>query len=140
MTGRSLGIDFGLARVGVAMSDPMGILASAVETLNWNGEDAAWIKARLLEICEKNKVVRIVMGLPKRTDGKESATEQMARAFGTELAELTALPVIFQDERYTTALASRVLRTSAVKAKNKRGVIDQVAAEIILQAYLDAQR
>lgn len=140
MTGRSLGIDFGLARVGVAMSDPMGILASAVETLNWNGEDAAWIKARLLEICEKNKVVRIVMGLPKRTDGKESATEQMARAFGTELAELTALPVIFQDERYTTVLASRVLRTSAVKAKNKRGVIDQVAAEIILQAYLDAQR
>ncbi len=140
MTGRSLGIDFGLARVGVAMSDPMGILASAVETLNWNGEDAAWIKARLLEICEKNKVVRIVMGLPKRTDGKESATEQMARAFGAELAELTALPVIFQDERYTTVLASRVLRTSAVKAKNKRGVIDQVAAEIILQAYLDAQR
>lgn len=140
MTGRSLGIDFGLARVGVAMSDPMGILASAVETLNWNGEDAAWIKARLLEICEKNKVERIVMGLPKRTDGKESATEQMARAFGTELAELTALPVIFQDERYTTVLASRVLRTSAVKAKNKRGVIDQVAAEIILQAYLDAQR
>lgn len=140
MTGRSLGIDFGLARVGVAMSDPMGILASAVETLNWNGEDAAWIKARLLEICEKNKVVRIVMGLPKRTDGKESSTEQMARAFGAELAELTALPVIFQDERYTTVLASRVLRTSAVKAKNKRGVIDQVAAEIILQAYLDAQR
>lgn len=140
MVGRSLGIDFGMARVGVAMSDPMGILASAVETLNWNGEDAAWIKARLVELCEKNKIERIVLGLPKRTDGKASATEDAARAFGAELADLTALPVIFQDERYTTVLASRVLRTSAVKAKNKRGVIDQVAAEIILQAYLDAQR
>lgn len=140
MQGRSLGIDFGLARVGLAMSDPMGILASAVETLNWNGSDAAWILARIVELCKTNKIARIVIGLPKRTDGAEGETATKARAFGAELSELTGLPVIYQDERYTTVLASRVLKDSSVKGRNKRSVIDQVAAEIILQSYLDSQR
>ncbi len=122
------------------MSDPLGILASAVETLNWNGSDADWILERILEICKTHSVERIVLGLPKRTDGKTSETAEKARLFGDELASLTGLPVIYQDERYTTVIASRILKDSHVKGKNKRGVIDQVAAEIILQSYLDEQR
>ncbi len=139
--GRSLGIDFGLSRVGLAMSDPMGILASALETLNWDGQEDAWIKARIVELCRKHDIVRIVLGLPRRTDGKESRTEILARRFGSDLEALCHLPVIYKDERFTTVLASRILNESSLKgSKQKRKVIDQVAAVIILQDYLDAQR
>lgn len=140
MQGRSLGIDFGLARIGLAMSDPTGVLASALETLNWNGEDEAWVLRRIEELCRLHGVRRIVLGLPKRTDGKGGAAEEKARRFGAELGARCGLPVIFQDERYTTVLAARTLRASSVKPGKKRGLIDQVAAEIILQSYLDAQR
>lgn len=119
----------------------MGILASALETLNWDGKKDSWIKERILELCQQHGIVRIVLGLPKRTDEKESEAEVLARAFGMDLEKKSGLPVIYKDERFTTVVASRILNNSSLKgARQKRKVIDQVAAVIILQDYLDAQR
>lgn len=132
-----MGIDYGLARIGVAVSDPLRITARGVETINWNGRDMDWAINRICELALEYQVSEIVMGLPRRTDGKSSPSEEGARALATTLEERLEKPVIFRDERFTTVLASRVLNEVDYKKKNKRKVIDQVAAEIILQDYLN---
>lgn len=131
-----MGIDYGLARIGVAVSDPLRITARGVETINWNGRDMDWAINRICELALEYQVSEIVMGLPRRTDGKSSPSEEGARALAATLEERLEKPVIFRDERFTTVLASRVLNEVDYK-KNKRKVIDQVAAEIILQDYLN---
>lgn len=135
--GRVMGIDYGLARIGVAVSDPLRITARGVETINWNGRDMDWAINRICELALEYQVSEIVMGLPRRTDGKSSPSEEGARALAATLEERLEKPVIFRDERFTTVLASRVLNEVDYKKKNKRKVIDQVAAEIILQDYLN---
>lgn len=132
-----MGIDYGLARIGVAVSDPLRITARGVETINWNGRDMDWAINRICELALEYQVSEIVMGLPRRTDGKSSPSEEGARALAATLEERLEKPVIFRDERFTTVLASRVLNEVDYKKKNKRKVIDQVAAEIILQDYLN---
>ena len=137
LQGRVMGIDYGLARIGIAVSDPLRITARGVETVNWNGRDIEWAVNRICELAEEYEVREIVMGLPRRTDGKASPSEDGARAFAAILEERLSLKPIFRDERYTTVLASRVLNEVDYKKQNKRKVIDQVAAEIILQDYIN---
>lgn len=137
---RYLGIDFGYARVGVAVSDPLGITASAVETIHWNGRDEEKVLARLAEIADSYDVVGLVFGLPKRTDNKPSTAEEGVRQFAKILEDKTSLPIFFKDERLTTVVANSILRTSAVKKANRRNVVDQVAAELILQSFLEEKR
>ncbi|NJP40429.1 Holliday junction resolvase RuvX [Oscillospiraceae bacterium HV4-5-C5C] len=137
--GRILGIDYGRSRIGVAVSDPLGITARGLETVRWNGRDPADAVARICELAREQQVIAVVIGLPRRTDGKASESAEAARAFSERLKESLGLDPILWDERYTTVLAQRTLLEVGYR-KNKRDVIDQVAAEIILQEYLDKQR
>lgn len=137
---RYMAIDYGDARIGTAVSDPLGITARGLETINWNGRDWSWALDRLSALIEDLQITTVIMGLPRRTDGKVSESETKARAMGEELATRTGRPVLFRDERYTTVLASRVLRETGIRGQKRKAVVDQVAAEIILQEYLESRR
>jgi len=136
--GRVMGIDFGMRHIGVALSDELRIIAKGFETVNWNGVDDEWALNRICEICREKNVTEIVLGQPKRTDGTESESERKALDFKGKLEELTNLPIHLKDERFTTVIASRYLHDTNMKAKKQKKVIDQVAAEIILQEFLDS--
>lgn len=135
-----LGIDFGLRRIGIAASDPQAILAGRLETIGWNGQDDAWAMQRIETICREKDAVGIVLGLPRRTDGRVGETEIKARDFAKRLGERTGRQVLLRDERYTSVLAGRILTETGVDGRDKKKVVDQVAAEIILQDFLDQQR
>jgi len=137
---RFLAIDYGDARIGTAVSDLLGITARGLETINWNGRDWNWAMNRLIALIEDLQITTVIMGLPRRTDGKTSESETKARAMGEELIARTGRPVLYRDERYTTVLASRVLRETGVRGQKRKAVVDQVAAEIILQEYLESRR
>ena len=137
---RVMGVDYGTKRVGIALSDPLRMTATGYETISWNGQDPAFLLDRMAEIIREKDVGEIVFGLPGRTDGRISESEQKARALGESLQEKTGIAPIFLDERYTTVIASRYLRDTGVKKDKKKQVIDQVAAEIILREYLETQR
>ena len=135
--GRVMGIDFGTRHIGLALSDESRILARGFETVNWNGEDPEWALNRICEIIKEMEVNAIVIGRPARTDGTRSETEEKAEVFGAKLKEACGIEPVYKDERFTTVIASRYLHDCNIKAKKQKKVIDQVAAEIILQEYLD---
>lgn len=137
---RWLGIDFGSRRIGVAISDPLGMLARRLETINWNGRDMDWAINRLAERVAADQITGIVVGLPRRTDGKTGESEQSARAFAQALQDATGLVPVLRDERFTTVLAGRIMRETNVAAGDRKKVVDQIAAEIILQDFLDSKR
>lgn len=138
--GRVLGIDFGTRRVGIALSDQLRIAAHGFETISWNGEDDTFVLSRIAAIISEKEVDAIVIGKPQRTDGSESESQRKAMKFGEKLSELTGLIPVYRDERFTTVMASRYLSESGVSDRNKRKVVDQVAAEIILTEYLESHR
>lgn len=139
---RVLGIDYGLARVGLALSDPLGFTARGYLTLNNKNKAEADLLTEILAVIEKEDVNEIVVGLPKRTDGQFSESESLARQFGSALEQVSGIKVNFFDERFTTVIAHQILNSSNKKRDSisKRQVIDQVAAEIILQNYLESKR
>ena len=137
---RVMAIDFGMRRIGVAVSDPLRIMASGLETINWNGVDAEYAIDRLAAIVKEMEITEIVLGKPSRTDGSVSESEEKAVLFGQMLEEKVGIKPVFRDERYTTVIASQFLRSTGVSGMNKKKVVDQVAAEIILQEYLDISR
>lgn len=130
-----LGIDFGRSRIGVAVSDELGMLAHPVETITLARGDPA---ARIRKIAEEKNVDRVVIGLPRHMSGTLGASATEALAFANKLRSLLSCEVVTWDERLTTVAANRALRDSGRKTRNSRGVVDQVAAQIILQGYLDA--
>ncbi|SNT36868.1 putative holliday junction resolvase [Streptosporangium subroseum] len=135
--GVRLGVDVGSVRIGVARSDPSGVLATPVETVRRGKGDLD----RLAEIAAEHEVVEIVVGLPTSLSGREGRAAEAARDFATRISlRLAPLPVRLFDERLTTVSAQHGLRASGVKAKNQRGVVDQAAAIVLLQAALDAER
>ncbi len=147
--GVRLGVDVGTVRVGVARSDPAGILATPVTTLKRpapggsrrpSGEpaDPAPDLAQLRDLVGEYDVVEVVVGLPTTLRGKEGSAVAAARAYGSALATLIApVPVVYVDERLTTVTADRLLTEAGVKGRNKRAVVDQMAATRILQNRLD---
>lgn len=135
-----MGIDFGLARIGVAVSDPLGILAVGLETIRWNGRDTVAVLERLICLVRQQAVRGIVLGYPQRTDGRQASLTGTVRELAAELEQKTGVPVLLRDERYTTVIARRKLQESGVRAKKQKPVIDQVAAEIILQEHLESRR
>ena len=137
---RVMAIDFGMRRIGVAISDPLRIMAQGLETINWNGVDSEYAIDRLAEIVKEKEITEIVLGKPSRTDGSVSESEEKAVLFGKLLEEKVGIRPVLRDERYTTVIASQFLRQTGVSGKNKKKVVDQVAAEIILQEYLDISR
>ncbi len=137
---RVLAIDYGTVRIGLAQSDPLGILASPLETLRWNGRDDSYVLEYIAKLCAEGDIAEILIGKPLRTDGRSSELAQAAQDFGRRLAERTGLPLRSWDERYSSVLANRALNQMGVKAPQKRQMVDQVAAQIILQEYLDQRR
>ena len=136
---RALGIDFGLRRVGIALSDPLRILASRHSTLTWNGKDLDLLIERILELCSENQVDSIVVGYPLRTDGEKSAMTDLTLAFAEELRS-RGKEVVLIDERYTSLLASEILQDTKKHKGRDKGLIDRIAAEIILQDFLESER
>ena len=134
---RAFGLDVGTKTVGVAMSDPLGLTAQALTTLRRTGLRADL--AALRRLAETHGVTRAVVGLPLNMDGSEGPSAARSRAFGEALATALELPVDFWDERLTTVAAERALREGEVSARKRRQVVDQVAAALILQGWLDAR-
>ena len=147
--GVRLGVDVGTVRVGVARSDPAGILATPVTTLLRTARKKSPREpgstaelppdlAALRDLVAEHDVVEVVVGLPTTLRGMEGSAVTAARAYGQALAALIApVPVVYVDERLTTVSADRLLTQAGVKGRAKRAVVDQVAATRILQNRLD---
>ncbi len=138
--GRRIGIDVGSVRIGVASSDPGGILATPVETVpraKAKGSRSPDV-LRVASIVEEYDAVEIVVGLPRTLRGESGSAVDAAAGFARALAkQVPGIPIRMADERLTTVTATRALRESGVRAKSQRGVIDQAAAVAILQGWLD---
>jgi len=135
-----MAIDYGEARVGVAVSDPLEITARGVQTLKWNGQDMSRIVDRIVEIMISEQVEGLVVGIPRRTDGKPGLSEERARQMAVLLKERSGIEPVLQDERYTTVLAGRIMQEAGIRGPRKRQVVDQIAAEIILRDHLERRR
>ncbi len=135
---RIIGIDYGDARVGLAVSDETGFLASAVCTVNVSGMRDACKK-----VAEKIKELngtKIVLGLPKNMDGSESFRADKSKAFAEMISASTGLEVVFVDERLSTVEAYTYMNITEFNGKKRRDVVDALSAQIILQSYLDANK
>ena len=138
---RIMGLDYGSKTVGVALSDPLGITAQAVETI-WRKEENKLRKtcARIEELIREYEVERIVLGLPKHMNNDIGERAKKALEFGEMLRRRTGLEVVMWDERLTTVEAERTLIENKVRRENRKQYIDKIAAVFILQGYLDSKR
>jgi putative Holliday junction resolvase len=135
--GRVLGIDYGEKRIGLALSDPLGLTAQPLETLpNREGKTVA----ALVEMARQREVTRFVIGLPRHMSGDEGVKAAEARAFGERLAAASGLPVEYADERLTTLAVQRMLSETDMSGAKKRAVTDKLAAALILQTWMDRER
>ncbi|TQS41613.1 Holliday junction resolvase RuvX [Cryptosporangium phraense] len=142
--GVRLGVDVGSVRVGVAVSDPSGMLATPLETVRRDVRHETDLD-RLVELVSEYEAIVVVVGLPRSLSGAEGAAAVAARAYAGSLAERLSVlphpvPVELSDERLTTVIAGRTLSQRGVRGKKHRAVVDQAAAVLILQAWLDAER
>jgi putative Holliday junction resolvase len=131
---RILGIDLGRARIGVAVSDELGMLAHPVETIAASGNP----EKRIAELVREKNAERVIVGLPRHMNGSVGIGATEALAFAKKLQAMLPCEVLTWDERLTTTAANRALRESGRKARQSRGIVDQVAAQMILQGYLDS--
>lgn len=139
MTGRVVGVDLGTKRVGVAVSDPGGVLASPYEVLERTG-DLDRDRQRLKAIVDEVEAVLVVVGLPLSMDGSIGRAATAALAEADKLAEMLApVPVETFDERLTTVSADRSMMQRKMNAQARRKVVDKVAAAVMLQAWLDSR-
>jgi putative Holliday junction resolvase len=132
-----MGLDVGTKTVGVAVSDALGITAQGVTTVRRTNMKADL--SALTGLIAEHEVTRIVVGLPLNMDATEGPRAKASRAFGAVLEKATGLPIEYQDERLTTVAAERVLLEADLSRQKRRQVIDQVAAQLILQGWLDAR-
>ncbi|CAM4064194.1 Holliday junction resolvase RuvX [Nocardia ninae] len=141
--GRRIAVDVGSVRIGVASSDPDGVLATPVETVprakpNKRSAAPAPDIARIAEIVREYEAVEVIVGLPRTLRGEKGTAATIATAFADQLrAAVSPVPIRLSDERLTTVSAARALRDSGVRARGQRQVIDQAAAVSILQGWLD---
>ncbi len=133
--GRLAGIDFGTVRIGIAVCDKGQSFASPVE--NYQRRDPAADAKRFQQLATEEDIVGFVVGLPISTDGNETAKSQEARQFGAWLSDVTELPVTFHDERFTTSLAHELMIAGNIKASKRKKRLDMIAAQQMLQAYLE---
>ena len=130
-----LGLDVGTVRIGIATSDVLQILATPLETYK---RRTLYLDARyIVELAQKLQISTIVVGLPLKLDGTEGDSALMARQLANKIAEHTSLPIVFQDERLSTVSAERILIETGTRRKERKGQVDQIAATIILQNYID---
>ena len=137
--GRVLGVDVGTVRVGLALSDPTGTLASPLETLR-RAKDGSDLD-RLVALVEEHEVTEVVVGEPRHLSGASGASARDAGNYAQELADRIAdVPVQMIDERLSTVTAANHLREGGIDSRRQRPVIDQAAAVVILQQFLDSRR
>jgi putative holliday junction resolvase len=134
---RVLGLDLGSRRVGVAVSDPGGVIASPHSVIHRTGDRARDHRA-VAELVAELGAERVVVGLPLSLDGSRGPAAQAAETEVRELQEALDVPVDVYDERLTTVTAERSLKEANVKARDRRSIVDKVAAAVILQGWLDA--
>jgi putative Holliday junction resolvase len=137
-SGRILALDLGKRRIGLALSDELGITAQGLETLQRTNlrEDLAC----LAKLVSEHNVTCIVMGNPLHMSGREGRGTEHAREFGQRLEALTTIPVQLWDERLTTVEAQRVLRESGVSIEKRAKAVDRLAAVILLESFLDSRQ
>jgi putative Holliday junction resolvase len=133
---RYLGLDVGNRRIGVAVSDELGLTAQPVMTLERRRSRREDLRS-LARLCRRFGVAGIVVGNPLHLDGGASAQAAKTQAFAAELGELTGLPIHMRDERLTTEAAHQILYEAGRKRQEHKRVVDQVAAVMILQGFLD---
>lgn len=133
---RILGVDYGLARIGLALSDPTGQLAQGLSVLKRKSDAEA--ARSILQIVRDYDVEQIVVGLPLNMNGSAGERAQQCRVFADLLREVCELEVAMYDERLTTVAAERLLIEAQMRRKDRRQVVDSVAASILLQSYLDS--
>lgn len=135
---RIMGLDVGSKTVGVAISDPLGFTAQGVEIIKIDEEAGEFGFERLGELVKQYKVDKFVVGLPKNMNNTEGPRVEASKAYGDQIKALFNIPVDYQDERLTTVQAERMLVEQADVSRGKRKkVIDKLAAQLILQNYLD---
>ncbi|CYV35333.1 Holliday junction resolvase RuvX [Streptococcus suis] len=135
---RIMGLDVGSKTVGVAISDPLGFTAQGLEIIPIDEEKGEFGFQRLTELVEQYKIDKFVVGLPKNMNNTSGPRVEASQAYGNLLIEQFKLPVDYQDERLTTVAAERMLIEQADISRGKRKkVIDKLAAQLILQNYLD---
>lgn len=137
MPGRILALDVGQVRTGVAVSDPLQIIASPHSVIQKPSMEAVLLE--LDHILQETQPVRIVVGLPLNREGQPGPQAQKVLEFVTKLREQTAIEIVTQDERFTTAAAQRMLIAADVRRKKRKQVVDKIAATHILQTYLERQ-
>ena len=134
---RSMGLDVGEVRIGIALSDPTGLIAQGHATLERSGWDRDL--AYLAEVAEMHEVDRFVVGNPLNLDGSSGHQAERSRDFAGRLQEATGIPVVLWDERFTSLSAEKTLIEAGVRRKKRRKSIDRMAAAILLQGYLDSR-
>ena len=137
---RIMGIDFGEARIGIALSDPTGTLATPNTVLH--EKDKGQQISRVVELITDYDVTKVVVGIPYQLDGSEGPMAQMAAKYAEKLGRVSGIDVVAFDERLTSMQAERLLKAGGKKSKKRRikDSIDMAAAAVILQAYLDSPR
>lgn len=133
--GRLLGIDYGKKRIGLAISDPLGIFATGLTTLE--NRSLKHVLNELKALAEAHNVERMVIGLPLKESGEQGLLAVEAQAFGTALAEALGVAVVYVDERYTSVIAQQTLRAQGIQPSRQKHLTDKTAAALILQQYLD---
>ena len=136
--GRVLGLDVGSKRIGLAVSDPLGITAQGLETLQRRNKRRDF--AALEEVIQRYGVAEIVVGLPLRMSGAEGTQSAKMQAFAEELRKRFGLPVHLWDERLTSSEANRLLRETDLSIEKRAKAVDRMAAILILQGWMEARR
>ncbi len=133
-----LSVDYGDKRTGIAVCDKFEMLASPVCVITeWNIDTLA---NKIIDVAREKKAEEIVVGLPKNMDGSEGFRADACKELGEKLKNLTEIPIKFWDERLTTVSAHKILSDNNVRGKKRKAVVDAVAADIILQDYIDSRK
>ncbi len=133
---RKMALDIGTVRIGIATSDPMGIIAGGYETYTRTKDERKDL-AYLADLAKNKGCDALVLGLPLNMDGTEGEKVAEIRDFAEKLSHYTDIKIVFQDERLSTVSAQKMLIESGVRREKRKNVVDKVAATIILQSYLD---
>jgi putative Holliday junction resolvase len=132
-----IGLDYGEARIGVAVSDMLETIANPLDTVSEKDREKQLEK--VLDIIKREGVEKIVVGLPRRMDGSMGHRAEYTKSFAEELSERSSLPYVMWDERLSSAEAHRMLEAGGVSGKKRKTKVDKIAAVLILQTYLDSQ-
>ena len=137
--GKIIGLDLGSVTLGIAISDPLGIIAQGVETFRFPQDQDSLAIPRVKELCEKENVKTIVLGLPKHMNGDVGIRGEICLKFKEKLEKrIEGVEVVLQDERLSTKIAEQSLIFADVSRQKRKQVIDKMAAVTILQTYLDS--